>query len=222
MESETRLPYSDFPEDNICPFCDRKFASSAGLRGHAYHKHQTKWEPKPQKITAYAKRHALRELKDLQEISDLKPWHKVCIMQKVLFNTKFADIGKLVHKSDASCRKIFNSPAGQKYVEGIRDQMEDMPALLLMGFNSSLLGLAMHDAAALQMAIEERDYEFIHKFVTDHYKITKVIDDTKQPESINTPTLNITFEGSLDTPQIGTSHRVIEAEVVNEEPDGIE
>jgi hypothetical protein len=219
MVDKPRLPYDDMPQDLKCPVCDFTGKNMLGFRNHCSRVHDLRWELKQVVPSEYASRYKLKEIRDLNEISDLKPWHQICIMQKMLFNTQYNVIARMVHKSDKVCRDVIASPAGQKYAEKIRDMMKDMPALLQMAFNSSLLGLATQDAAALQMAIDVQDYEFIHKFVTDHYKITGVIDESKKDVQAQQQAIHLHLDTStLDIPTVKTEHKVLEvdAEIVDD------
>lgn len=217
MVDKPRLPYDDLPQDNVCPECGQVCKSALGLRAHCRSKHNIEWEHKPDAVReSFKAKHGIRDYKEITKTEDLKHWQKLAIIHHYLLNRPWAEVEKFVGKGERACAGIYNSPAGQQFRDELDNELQDTKDLLHIVFNASLLGLAAQDAAALQMAVEERDYNFIHEFAKDHYKWTGTISESKDSEQA-APILNIHIEGSLDTPRIATSHKVLEAEVIDEE-----
>lgn len=211
---EETLPYEEVPLDLMCPVCGSgPYKTENGLRGHAYGAHKLKWgtKPKPpsQKLTP-AWRSTLKDTTDLVEIKDLKPWHKVALLQHHVLGTPWAKIAVVLGRSTAHMGEISTSPAAVKFRAELDELLTNTPALVRMAIQTGSLGIAMDDATALEWAKDAKDYNFIHKFAQDYFKIAGVIEPAaeKVQQAIH---LHLSTD-QLTIPDVPSSHTEIVVE----------
>ena len=203
-------PYSDFEklfrDDGLwhCPGCEKWFDSPRSLRAHARPTHLMRWEPKPLDEKGKALK-AFRSYEDM-DVSDLKPWHRIAIFQNFVLGSTFAAIGRSLGRDEKVVSDLCHSPPAKRLAAELHEQLADNESLLRIIVGASAAGITIDDMTALQWAKEAEDYEFVHKFSMDYYKLAGI--DKKGEGGGQSIVINLDTR-SLEIPEVSVSHRIV-------------
>ena len=208
--NEPRRPREDIPKDYICPepYCGAgPFKNDHAYLGHMVGKHRIKYELKDPELS--------KRLKAIVPSKNLKPWHKYAFAKHIMYGISLEQIAKDLGKNSSTLRDISKTPAGEAYLEEL-DSQTDAVAMVRNMLQSDSLNMYVDWKLAFGWAMENRDYDAVHRMIKDLGLKGIIGDDAGQVAT----TVTINLAGTdLAASDIKVSHEVIVEADFDEEAD---
>lgn len=159
--NEPRRPREDIPNDYICkePYCGAgPFKNEHAYLGHMVGKHRIKYELKNPELS--------KRLKAIVPSKNLKPWHKYAFAKHIMYGISLEQIAKDLGKNSTTLRDIAKTPAGEAYLEEL-DSQTDAVAMVRNMLQADSVNKYIDWQLAFGWAMENRDYDAVHRMVKD-------------------------------------------------------